>query len=281
MTGVHGLDHAAFLQVAEFVRARSGIILDESKAYLIETRLGPLLDELKADSYLDLCRRAASDPPILNRLLDEISTNETSFFRDSSPFDLLKFKLLPDLMDRRGQDRDPISIWSAASSTGQEVYSIAITCREILPREVLPRLRIVGTDLSQAAVERASRGEYSSYELERGTSAEQRSRFFHPEGSRWRVNDELRAMTSFRQLNLLESLGSLGSYDIIFCRNVAIYFDLATRRDLFARISRLMKPGAALVIGSSETLHDVSDSLERLQHMRCAYYRVRAPVSGR
>lgn len=270
--GAHPVNHAEFRKIAEFIRFKSGILLDESKSYLIETRLGPLLDELQVDSYLELCRRASHDQRILNRLLDEITTNETSFFRDRSPFELLKFKLLPALMERRGPSAQQITIWSAASSTGQEVYSIAIACSEILPAEALARLRIIGTDLSQQAIKRASFGEYSLFELERGLDATLRQRHFREQGGRWRIKDELRALTSFRQLNLLEPFGSLGAFDIVFCRNVAIYFELETRRQLFERIARQLKPGGTLVIGSSETLQGVTKHFERHMQMGCAHY---------
>jgi len=272
--GTHPIDHASFRKIAEFIRFKSGIVLDETKSYLIETRLGPLLDELQIDSYLELCRSASRDQRVLNRLLDEITTNETSFFRDRSPFELLKFKLLPELMDRRGASTQPINIWSAASSTGQEVYSIAMACSEILPAQALARVRLVGTDLSRQAVERASRGEYNLFELERGLDATLRQRHFREQGGRWRVRDELRALASFRQLNLLEPFGSLGAFDIVFCRNVAIYFQLETRRQLFERIARQLKPGGTLVIGSSETLQGVTSHFERRMHMNCAYYLV-------
>ncbi len=270
--GTQKIDDAAFRELSQFIHFKSGIVLDDSKKYLIETRLGPLLQEVDVDSYMALCRRASSDRAVLNRLIDEISTNETSWFRDKSPFDLLKFKLIPDLMDRLQGQPDNISIWSAASSTGQEVYSIAMTLSEILPPTVLQRVRIVGTDISDAAVRRASAGEYSDFEMERGLSAAQRDKHFQRQGNGWKVRDSLRSMVLFKQFNLLDPLVTLGSVDIVFCRNVAIYFDLATRKQLFERIARQIRAGGALVTGSSETLHGVTDHFERHEHMRCTYY---------
>jgi len=271
----HPVSPADFRDVAEFIRARSGIQLDENKGYLVETRLGPLLDELSIASYLELCRRARSDSQVLNRIIDEISTNETSFFRDKSPFELLKFKLIPDLMDRYGGRVDRLAIWSAASSTGQEVYSIAMACADVLPAAELARLKIVGTDISDRAVRLASAGSYSNYEVERGMETAQRDKHMIRDGDRWRVKDSLRALASFRQLNLLDSFSALGSFDLIFCRNVAIYFDLPTRKSLFERLARQLKPGGALVIGSSETLHGVTDRFERRDYMRSSFYVVR------
>lgn len=270
--GVQQIDDAAFKELSQFIHFKSGIVLDQSKKYLIETRLGPLLQEIGVDSYMALCRRAGTDRAVLNRLIDEISTNETSWFRDKSPFDLLKFKLIPDLMDRLQGQPDNIAIWSAASSTGQEVYSIAMTLSEILPPTVLQRVRIVGTDISDAAVRRASAGEYSDFEMERGLTAAQRDKYFQRHGNGWKVRDNLRSMVLFKQFNLLDPLVTLGSVDIVFCRNVAIYFDLATRKQLFERIARQIRAGGALVTGSSETLHGVTDHFARHEHMRCAYY---------
>lgn len=266
------IEPVAFRELAELIHFKSGILLDESKKYLIETRLGPLLDELQLDTYTELCRRAVRDRQTLSRLIDEISTNETSWFRDKSPFDLLKFKLLPDLMDRLQGRPDSVSIWSAASSTGQEVYSIAMTAVDILPATVLQRTRITGTDISDAAVRRASLGQYSDFEIERGLTAALRDRHFKRADNGWRVNDQLRSMVMFKTFNLLDPLVTLGSVDIVFCRNVAIYFDLPTRKQLFERIARQIRPGGALVIGSSETLHGVTDHFERHEHMRSSYY---------
>lgn len=268
--GMQRVDGTAFRELAEFIHARSGIVLESSKSYLVETRLGPLLDELSIDSYLDLCRKAARDRTVLNRIIDEISTNETSFFRDRSPFELLKYRLIPELSDRAPGGR--ITIWSAASSTGQEVYSIAIACHDILGSAAAQRVRIVGTDISDRAVRKASYGAFTRYELERGLDSALRDRYFHRDGDLWRVNDALRAMASFRHLNLLDSLGTLGSFDIVFCRNVAIYFDRETRGSLFDRIARQIRPGGALVIGSSESLHGVTNRYERREHLRCSYY---------
>jgi len=267
----HPVDAASFRELAGFIHQRSGIIVENSKSYLVETRLGPLLDELSISSYSELARRAGRERRVLNRIIDEISTNETSFFRDRMPFELLKFRLIPDIVDRqRGGGR--INIWSAASSTGQEVYSIAIACTEVLGSDATQRVRIVGTDISDAAIRKASYGAYSSYELERGLDDNLRDRYFHRDGDRWRVNDPLRAMASFRHLNLLDPLSSLGQFDIVFCRNVAIYFDHATRAALFERIGRQLRAGGALIIGSAESLHGVTDGFERREHMRCVYY---------
>ncbi|MEO1079402.1 MAG: protein-glutamate O-methyltransferase CheR [Pseudomonadota bacterium] len=272
---VHPVGAAEFREVAQFVHFKSGIQLDANKSYLVETRLGPLLDEFGASSYLELCRRASTDSRVLNRIIDEISTNETSWFRDSSPFELFKYKLIPEIMDRLNGRIDRLNIWSAASSTGQEVYSVAMCLAELLPMADLQRVRLVGTDISDRAVRAASMASYSNYEVERGLPATLRDKYMQSDGTRWKVREDLRALATFKQLNLLESFGVLGSFDIIFCRNVAIYFDLPTRKSLFERLARQLKPGGMLVIGSSETLHGVTDVYERKEYLRSAFYTVR------
>ncbi|MEM1187793.1 MAG: protein-glutamate O-methyltransferase CheR [Pseudomonadota bacterium] len=271
----HPVGAAEFREVAQFVHHKSGIQLDANKSYLIETRLGPLLDEFAASNYLELCRRASTDSRVLNRIIDEISTNETSWFRDSSPFELFKYKLIPEIMDRLNGRIDRLNIWSAASSTGQEVYSVAMCLAELLPMADLQRVRLLGTDISDRAVRAASMASYSNYEVERGLPATLRDKYMQADGARWKVREDLRALASFKQLNLLESFGVLGSFDIIFCRNVAIYFDLPTRKSLFERLARQLKPGGMLVIGSSETLHGVTDIFERNEYLRSAFYTVR------
>lgn len=270
------IDYAVFRELSRFIQDRTGITLDQSKDYLIETRLGPLIREFQLDGYADLTRKARTDARLLNRMIDEISTNETSFFRDNSPFELLKYRLLPELMDRVRQGSGPVTIWSAASSTGQEVYSIAIACREVMGAQAASKVRIIGTDISDNAVRRASLGAFSELEIGRGMSADLRDRYFTASDGLWKIKDELRAMASFRQMNLLEPFSGLGSFDIIFCRNVAIYFDAETRKALFERLAKQLRPNGALIIGSSETMIGVTDAFERQEHMRCAYYTLKA-----
>lgn len=270
------IDYAVFRELSGFIQDRTGIALDQSKDYLIETRLGPLIREFQLDGYADLLRKVRTDARLLNRMIDEISTNETSFFRDNSPFELLKYRLLPELMDRGRQGSGPITIWSAASSTGQEVYSIGIACREIMGAQAASKVRMIGTDISDSAVRRASLGAFSELEIGRGMSADLRDRYFTASDGLWKIKDELRAMASFRQMNLLEPFSGLGSFDIIFCRNVAIYFDAETRKALFERLAKQLRPNGALIIGSSETMIGVTDVFQRQEHMRCAYYTLRA-----
>lgn len=271
-----------FPHVAQHIYALCGITLDNSKAYLIEGRLGRLAEEYSCRSFLDLIQRAKSDPrgALNRRIIDEITTNETLFFRDSAPFELLRHKILPDLIDRRGaaSPRPTLRVWSAACSTGQELYSIAIVLKELLGDVSRYSLRLLGTDISDQAVARASEGIFGGVEMARGLQDSVRDRYFmaHPKG--WKIRDEIRAMASFRRLNLHEDFSALGRFDIIFCRNVAIYFNDRDRQSLFERIGHSLEAGGYLVIGSMETLTGVAPQFESKRHLRSVYYQLKGDV---
>lgn len=267
--------------VAKTVYEATGIHLDSTKTYLIETRLSSLVQELGFTSYRQLAELVSREPSshAMVRLIDAITTNETFFFRDIQPFELLRHKLLPDLYDQRvkrkaatGIDPGPIRIWSAASSTGQEVYSIAMILKEMLPALGNPQVRLLGTDISQAAIQQASAGRYNRFEVERGLAPELRSRYFVAEPNGWRVRDELRALASFQHINLLKSFAGLGKWDIIFCRNVAIYFPMDDRKSLFTRLADALNPGGALLIGSTEFLSGITDRFVSNNHLKSVYY---------
>jgi chemotaxis protein methyltransferase CheR len=258
-----------------------GILVEQSKTYLLESRLQPLLEEFQCHSYGELYERAQCDVSwrMQQRIIDSISTKETSFFRDQAPFELLKRKLLPDYLDCI---RDPahgvgprLSIWSAACSTGQEVYSIAMTLKEMPVNLGHYRITVLGTDISDAAIAQASYGCYNQVEIARGLPPDKRTRYFQAVGSQWRVKDELRALVSFHRRNLLEPLNGLGTFDIIFCRNVAIYFNQPDRIRLFERLSEHLHPAGALLIGSTESLQGVTTRYIRQVYHNTTFYQLR------
>jgi chemotaxis protein methyltransferase CheR len=265
--------------VAQYIYSICAITLDQSKDYLIESRLSGVMYDSGSASFAQLLSRAKSEAngAIKRRIIDEITTNETLFFHDSSPFDLLRFKIIPEIIDRRAKSGAvvPIRIWSAACSTGQEIYSIAIVLREVLGDLRGYNIRMVGTDISDQAVARASEGIFSQIEVDRGLTSAARDKSFvaHPKG--WKVRDEIRAMVSFRKLNLMEDFSSLGSFDIVFCRNVAIYFNERDRISLFKRIEQRMDATGYLVIGSMESLSAISPQFESRRHLRSVYYQVK------
>lgn len=271
-----------FQVLARYVREISGIYLDSTKAYLVENRFQRLLQQYGCTSYGDLYYKAKNDPTrlIQRKLIDAITTGETLFFRDTSPFELLQHKLLPDLIDRKtrqGASGLPIGIriWSAASSTGQEIYSIAMVLKELLGDLDKYNIRLLGTDISDQAVAAASRGAYGKIEIERGLSKEKLARHFTPEGENWKIRDELRALASFRQLNLMDDFSALGTFDIIFCRNVAIYFNEQDKINLFDRMARALDKDGCLIVGSTETLAGVSSLYESKRYLRSVFYQVK------
>jgi len=267
--------------ISKYIYDISGIDLDEKKAYLMETRLSGIADEVGATSFIDLYKKALLDPSksIKEKIIDAISTNETLFFRDTGPFDLLQHKVLPELIDTRSTKTSsilptPIRIWSSACSTGQEVYSIAIVLKELLPDMNKYNIKLLGTDISDAAVAKASYGQFNKHEIERGLAKQKLEKYFEPNGDNWKINDEIRAMAMFKKLNLMLPFDALGKFDIIFCRNVAIYFSLEDRKSLFDRLADMLDTGGSLIIGSTESLTGISSRFTPQRHLSSIFYQL-------
>lgn len=254
-----------------------GVYLDESKAYLIESRLADVSRRANCTSYAELARKAryGNDRALQSSIVDAITTHETLFFRDDSPFEALKNKVIPDLIDQKSTSLFPkrLRIWSAACSTGQEAYSIAMALHELIPDIHAWDVRILGTDVSDDAVKKASSGVYAAHEIERGLAKTRLQKFFTPEGKNWRANPELRGLISFERRNLLEPFRMLGPFDVIFCRNVAIYFTPAARDDLFERITQVLVPDGYLFTGSQESLIHLGPRFKAHMHCRAVFYR--------
>jgi len=264
--------------LSQYVYSLCAIVLDESKGYLIENRLAGLVEETGCGSYGGLLLRAKSDSSraLERRIVDAITTNETLFFRDTAPFDFLRHKIVPELIDRRARTGAArIRIWSAACSTGQELYSIAILLKELLGDPDRYGVRLMGTDISDDAVARASRGLFNQVEIARGLSEAQRTRYFAPAAGGWQIRDEIRAMASFKKLNLMADFSALGRFDVIFCRNVAIYFSERDRISLFGRLERALEPEGYLVIGAMESLNGICPQFESKRHLRSVFYQVK------
>jgi chemotaxis protein methyltransferase CheR len=261
--------------IADLVEELCGIILDNSKGYLIESRLGTLAEAHGCKNFTEFSRKARNGDPVLrSRIIDSITTQETLFFRDNSPFEVLKHKVLPDLIDSKSGTMysKRLRIWSAACSTGQEAYSIAITLCDLIPDILKWDIKILGTDISDSAVKQASLGRYAKHEIQRGMKPEYLKKYFVEKKDCWQVKDELRCLSSFQRRNLLDPLNDLGMFDIIFCRNVAIYFDAATKRDLFLRLTRQITPDGYLFVGSSESLADLGSQFAPQYHCRAIFY---------
>ena len=264
--------------VTRYLQSLCGLSLDASKDYLVEGRLGGLATEAGCTTFSQFVSLAQGDrsSALPRRIVDAITTGETLFFRDTAPFDLLRHKIVPELIDRRKRGANSgIRIWSAACSTGQELYSIAIVLKELLGDPERYGIRLVGTDISDAAISRASRGWYGAVEMSRGLPPELHSRYFLQHQDGWKICDEIRAMVSFQKANLLRDFSALGRFDVIFCRNVAIYFSNEDRKSLFDRMGRALEPGGALIIGAMESLSGICPQFESKRHMRAIYYQVR------
>ncbi len=260
--------------LAAYIYTICAVSLDQSKSYLIEGRLGRLVEETGCGSFRCLIERAKieSSRALERRIVDAITTNETLFFRDTSPFDLLRHKIVPELIDRRARTgASRIRIWSAACSTGQEIYSIAILLKELLGDPERYGVRLLGTDISNDAVARASRGLYNATEIGRGLSDTLRDKYFAETPGGWQIRDEIRAMAAFKRLNLMGDFAALGKFDVIFCRNVAIYFSEADKISLFRRIEKALEPNGYLVIGAMESLSGISPQFESKRHLRSVY----------
>ncbi len=265
---------------AEFIHACTGIVLDSTKAYLLESRLGHMLDEYGASTFTDFFYAGYRSVEWVNRVVDAISTNETSFFRDQRPFELLRSKILPDFFGRRQNGSEPspsgLRIWSAACATGQEVYSLGMIISELLGSEMNRwNITITGTDISDYAINKARQGLYTSYEVERGVPHNLRQKYFESQGELLKVRADLQAMTVFKKMNLLAASEGNELYDIILCRNVAIYFNQENRRRLFERIAACLRPEGILIIGSTESLVGVSDRFSRNESCNTLYYQVK------
>lgn len=272
-------EHGLFCQ---YIQELSGIHLDESKAYLLETRLASMLEEEGCASFTELFERTKQfrGETLKQKIIDRISTNETLFFRDKGPFELLQHKIIPDLIDARraassGFFPTPIRIWSAACSTGQEIYSIAMVLKELLGDLKQYRIRLLGTDLSNAAVAGASRGEYNQFEIKRGLPEDKLKKYFTFNGSAWKINDEIRAMVTFKKVNLMVPFDGLGRFDIVFCRNVGVYFSMVDRKKLFGNIRRVMEKDGYLIIGATESLNNVDTQYKPKRYLRSVFYQLK------
>jgi chemotaxis protein methyltransferase CheR len=263
-------------RVCRLVDELSGIQWDASKTYLIETRLPGLLKEHQCPTLADLVTkvRLGTDPRVRAAFIDAITTRETLFFRDASPFEALRHKALPEIIDAKASTPFArwLRLWSAACSSGQEPYSLGIVLRELIDDLDEWDVQILATDISPAALATASRGVYSDFEVSRGLSPHLRDRYFTKVPGGWKISDEIRALVCFDNRNLLKPFGALGSFDVIFCRNVAIYFDAPVKRDLFERMSGVLAPHGAMFVGSSENLSCFGERWKPQYHCRGVFY---------
>ncbi|HEY4075524.1 MAG TPA: protein-glutamate O-methyltransferase [Rhizomicrobium sp.] len=269
---------ADFAFIAAFLKERSGLIITPDKMYLLETRLASILREKDLSglpALIEVMRQPGAEP-LKVRVMDAMTTNETSFFRDSHPFDTLRKSLIPGLVERRAQART-LRIWSAACSTGQEPYSLAMILKDHFPILGGWKVEIIATDISPTVLERAREGVYSTFEVQRGMPIQMLIRHFDQLGEQWQIKRELRQSITFRSANLLDDLSSLGTFDIVLCRNVLIYFDQPTKTRIMNAMARRMATDGALLLGGAESVFGLCDAFVGLSGLKGVYGHAKNP----
>jgi chemotaxis protein methyltransferase CheR len=266
-----------FLFVRDLVYRQAAIVLEREKDYLVEARLSPLARRHGFASLTDMIAQMRSQPTNGLRwsAVEAMTTNETSFFRDIHPFDGLKKNVFPELMKRRAALRQ-LNIWCAAASSGQEPYTILMILRENFPELLNWKIVFIATDISKEMLDRCREGCYSQLEVNRGLPAPLLVKYFQKIGTEWQIKEELRRMIDFRQLNLAQSWPAFPAMDIIFMRNVLIYFDIETKKVILGRVRKILKPDGYLFLGGAETTLNLDDSFKRVQVEKSAHYQVGA-----
>jgi len=264
----------AFAYVRDLVHRESAIVLESGKEYLVESRLTPLARDAGARDVNDYVGslRARTNPAAMKAVVEALTTNETSWFRDGDPFSALRTLVFPELA--RLRPNRSLRIWSAACSSGQEPYSVSMTVMDT-PQLAGWRLEVVASDLSEEMVTRARAGRYSQLEVNRGLPATTLVKHFVREGAAWKVSPQVAAPVTFRQLNLVRPFPPMGRFDVVLLRNVLIYFDLATKRDILRRVRQVLAPDGFLFLGAAEMTMGVDDTWERVPAGRSSMYRIR------
>lgn len=275
---MNDLDYKYF---EDLLRKESGLIITKEKIYLLESRLTPLIQKNGIAGGLEgLAQkmRLNRDIVLQRAVVEAMTTNETSFFRDTTPFQRLKEDLLPAFIKARSAQRS-LRIWSAACSSGQEPYTIAMLLKEY-PALAGWKIEIVATDLSQDILAQAKAGIYSQFEVQRGLPIQMLVKYFTQKEGNWEIKPELKSMITFKTANLLTDIPSLGHFDIVFCRNVLIYFDIPTKAKVLASIKGVLKQDGALFLGSAETVIGISDCFKILSDIRGVYFRADSTFSA-
>jgi chemotaxis protein methyltransferase CheR len=267
--------------ICQILRERSGLVLTNDKAYLLESRLLPVARKWKLATFDDLVRviRSKMDEAVIRDVVEAMTTNESFFFRDTKPFDQFKALVLPALLKSRAASRT-IRIWSAACSSGQEPYSLAMILSESAAQLNGWKIEIVGTDLSTEILNRAKEGMYSQFEVQRGLPITMLVKYFSQIGDRWQINAKIRGMVQYKEFNLLQDPMALGRFDVVFCRNVLIYFDQPTKTRVLNSVSKLMPEDGFLFLGGAETVLGITDKFQMVPGQRGVYGVASASASG-
>jgi chemotaxis protein methyltransferase CheR len=270
-----GITTSAFEYVRTLVLDRAAIVLDAGKTYLVESRLMPIARKHGLPSVNALIDkvRASHDPQLITSIVEAMTTNETSWFRDHAPYDALRDHVLPRLIEARRGERK-LEIWSAACSTGQEPYSVAMILADHFPQLAGWQVRILASDLAGTVLDQARSGVYSQMEVNRGLPAAMLVKHFVRKGTHWSVSDDIRRRVQFGTVNLADNWPALPQLDIVFLRNVMIYFDTATKQRILAKVRSVLKPDGILFLGTAETTLHIDESFERVQHGSATMYRI-------
>jgi chemotaxis protein methyltransferase CheR len=255
----------------KLLKDQSGLDLSADKQYLIESRLMPLSRKAGLAGIPELVQKMkAGSTSLVAQVVEAMTTNETFFFRDKIPFDHFRQSIMPEIMKARAT-RKSIRIWCAAGSTGQEPYSLAMCLKEMDSQLAGWRVEIIATDLSQEVLEKSKTGLYSQFEVQRGLPIQLLVKYFKQNGEFWQINPDIRATVQHRQLNLLQDFSHLGTFDVIFCRNVLIYFDQDTKINTFSRLCKVTEPDGFLVLGAAETVVGLTDAFKPYPDKRGLY----------
>jgi chemotaxis protein methyltransferase CheR len=255
----------------KLLKDQSGLDLSADKQYLIESRLVPLSRKAGLAGIPELVQKMkAGSASLVAQVVEAMTTNETFFFRDKIPFDHFRQSIMPEILKARAA-RKSVRIWCAAGSTGQEPYSLAMCLKEMESQLAGWRVEIIATDLSQEVLEKSKTGLYSQFEVQRGLPIQMLVKYFKQNGEFWQINPDIRAMVQHRALNLLHDFSQLGTFDVIFCRNVLIYFDQDTKVSIFSRLCKIMEPDGFLVLGAAETVVGLTDAFKPYPDKRGLY----------
>ncbi|MBR8836207.1 MAG: protein-glutamate O-methyltransferase CheR [Stigonema ocellatum SAG 48.90 = DSM 106950] len=269
-----GISSTDFAYLRELLYHYSGIVLDEDKEYLAELHLEPLAEIAGFDSIATLIKFLRTEPfnSLHVQVIEALVTYETFFFRDIYPFEALKNFVLPELLKNRKEEKS-LNIWCAACSSGQEPYSIAMLIRQYFPMLANWMVKIIASDFSSKALARARKGRYNQIEIQRGLSETLRNKYFHQENNEWQIQEQIRSLVEFREMNLIQSWSFLPQMDIIFLRNVLIYFDTEMKKTILGKVRQLLKPDGYLFLGGGETTIYLDSSFKQVKLGKYICYR--------
>ena len=274
-TAADTIPENALIYIRDLVLTRSAIVLEPEKDYLIQARLEPVAKESGYTSIDELAQYLRKTPsgPLHEKVVEAMTTNETSFFRDVHPFEALKETVLPEILERRAATKS-LSIWCGAASSGQEPYTLAMVLREHFPQLTSWNLKFLATDISTQMLDKCREGKYSQLEVNRGLPAHLLIKYFDKKGMSWRVKDDLINIFEFKQLNLAATWPLLPKMDLVFLRNVLIYFDVQMKKDILKKIREVLQPDGYLFLGGAETTLNLDDNFQRVPLNGTSCYRM-------